>query len=239
MCTFSFRCLIIIESYEADLAAHCSLKGAVGAVLLDHPDRSFAIEASLDLIKGSEFFSQRPPTHFHIQDEYVEVTQGKLIVEADGQERVLTAADGRVVIKPYEHHSLYPIAREKQDDGVTVVKFLLSGEITDSVFELNPVFFENWYKYQDEVVVKGKKVILIQVLSTFDAGGTYITLPKWFGPCKHVVAIALGVVVGRWIGGLLGYQPFYKEWTTDWELACRKMETSLFQRRFADRSKGK
>lgn len=131
------------------------------------------------------------------------------------------------------------MSRENQDDGITVVKFLLSGERTDSVFELNPVFFENWYRYQDEIVVKGKKVDLIQVLSTFDAGGTYITLPKWLGPLRHVLAIALGVVIGRWIGGLLGYQPFYREWTTDWELACRKMETSFFQRRFADRGRGR
>ena len=46
----------------------------------------------------------------------------------------------------------------------------------------------------------------------------------------------MGVVIGRWLGGLLGYQPFYRKWTTDWDLACSKMETSIFQRRFADRS---
>jgi hypothetical protein len=44
-------------------------------------------------------------------------------------------------------------------------------------------------------------------------------------------------VVGRWLGGMLGYQPFYRKWTTDWELACQKMETSLFQKRFADKTK--
>jgi len=33
----------------------------------------------------------------------------------------------------------------------------------------------------------------------------------------------------------MGYQPFYKKWTGDWEVACGKMETSVFQRRFARR----
>ncbi|KAK3984532.1 hypothetical protein QBC44DRAFT_336836 [Cladorrhinum sp. PSN332] len=217
------------------------LNGAVRARLIDHPDRSFAIEANLDLVKGADFFTQRPPAHFHVQEEYVEVTQGKFIIEVDGEERVVTAADGRVAIKPYLDHRLYPVDLSKQDQGVTVVTFLLSGERTDSVFELNPVFFENWYKYQDDVVINGAKIDLIQVLCTFDAGGTYITLPgpSWIPKfVKHTAAILLGVVVGRWIGsGLLGYQPFFKKWTTDWELACQKMETSIFQRRFADRSK--
>lgn len=70
----------------------------------------------------------------------------------------------------------------------------------------------------------------------FDAGGSYLSLPTWI-PFSRTVARALGIVVGRWIGGLLGYQPFHKKWTTDWDLACRKMETSIFSRRFAERAK--
>ena len=27
-----------------------------------------------------------------------------------------------------------------------------------------------------------------------------------------------------WIGGLLGYQPFYREYTTDWELVVAKIQ---------------
>ena len=148
-----------------------------------------------------------------------------------------------------------------------LVKFLLSAEkrsVSDG-FELNPVFFENWYRYQDGIVVGGGRVDLVQVFcvsflflsvptlfilyvryitaadgevsKTFDAGGTYVSFP-WWVPMGKTLSIALGVVVGRWIGsGLLGYQPFYRKWTTDWELACQKMELSIFQRRFADRSK--
>ena len=70
----------------------------------------------------------------------------------------------------------------------------------------------------------------------FDAGDSYLTLP-WFVPMRSLVSRVLGVVLGRWIGSLLGYQPFYKEWTTDWDLACEKMETCFLQRRFSDRKK--
>ncbi|KAK4222535.1 bifunctional solanapyrone synthase [Podospora fimiseda] len=221
------------------------LGGAVSARIVNHPDRSFAIEAHLDLIKGADFFKKKPPPHFHFQEEYIQATRGKIVLEINGEEQVFTPEDGRIAIKPYLDHRTYPVHISKQDEGVTVVSFLLSGEKTDSVFELNPVFFENWYRYQDDVLMNGgdggKKIDMIQVLCTFDAGGTYITLPgPWWIPkfVKHSVAIALGVVVGRWIGsGLLGYQPFFKKWTTDWELACQKMESSIFQRRFADRSK--
>ncbi|KAG7291432.1 hypothetical protein NEMBOFW57_001451 [Staphylotrichum longicolle] len=154
------------------------------------------------------------PVHFHTQAEYIESLQGKVGLEIEGREVVLAPADGRFDIRPY------------------TVKFLLSGARTDNASELNPIFFENWYKYQDDVVVNGKWIDLIQVFCMFDAGGTYLSLPPWI-PFGQAISITLGVVLGRWIGGLLGYQPFYKKWTSDWELACQKMEASVFQRRFA------
>ncbi|CAI7649400.1 unnamed protein product [Penicillium glandicola] len=219
---------------DSDIRVHV-LRNAVTGRLIHHPDRSFAIEVTLDLVKGADFFCHKPPTHFHVQEEYIECTQGHLGLEIDGKEVVLTAGDGPYSIKPYKDHRSYPLSLDRQEEGNTVVKFLLSGEKTDSVFELNPVFFENWYRYQDDVVVNGAKINLIQLFSTFDAGGTYISLPWWI-PFGQTVSRTMGLVVGRWLGGLLGYQPFYSKWTSDWPLACQKMESSFFQRRFADRS---
>ena len=72
------------------------------------------------------------------------------------------------------------------------------------------------------------------VQQMFDAGGSYLSLPDWV-PFGRTLSQGAIIVIGRWIGGLLGYQPFYKEWTSDWDLACRKMETSWFQRKFVDR----
>ena len=143
----------------------CSFKGAVQGRMIQHPSRSFALEITLDLVKGAEFFCHKPPIHFHVQEEYIESIQGKMGLELDGKEHVLSAGDGPMSIKPYVNHRSYPLSLAQQDNGETVVKFLLSGEQTDSIFELNPVFFENWYKYQDDVVVNGARISLIQLFS--------------------------------------------------------------------------
>lgn len=37
--------------------------------------------------------------------------------------------------------------------------------------------------------------------------------------------------MGRWIGGALGYRPFFKEYTTDWDYAVEKLNGSWLQRR--------
>jgi hypothetical protein len=66
----------------------------------------------------------------------------------------------------------------------------------------------------------------------FDAGGSYLSLPTWI-PFSRTLARALGIVMGRWVGSLLGYQPYYRQWSTDWGLACERMRSSIFQRRFA------
>lgn len=36
--------------------------------------------------------------------------------------------------------------------------------------------------------------------SVFDAGDSYLSWPKWV-PCRSLAARAMGVVVGRWVGG--------------------------------------
>ena len=50
----------------------------------------------------------------------------------------------------------------------------------------------------------------IQIMCMFDAGDSYLSPPSWL-PFRSPVGYCLGVVIGRWIGGLLGYQPFYPE----------------------------
>jgi hypothetical protein len=142
-----------------------SLKGAVQGCMIQHPSRSFALEITLDLVKGTEFFCLKPALHFHVQEEYIESVQGKMDLELDGKEHVLSAGDRPMSIRPYVNHRSYPLPLAQQDDGETVVKFLLSGEKTNSLFELNPVFFEDWYKYQDNVVVNGAKISLVQLWS--------------------------------------------------------------------------
>jgi hypothetical protein len=38
------------------------------------------------------------------------------------------------------------------------------------------------------------------------------------------------VIIGRWIGGLLGYKPFFREYTTDWDFAVAKMKGNWWTR---------
>ncbi|KAL7624893.1 hypothetical protein AAE478_004107 [Parahypoxylon ruwenzoriense] len=160
-----------------------------------HPDRVFAYEVTflLQHPRVVSVASQKPPLHFHPhQEEYLEVLEGRLAIEVEGKERILRPEDGEVTFRPWTNHRLYsPVSDKVKDDNLKVTKFLLSAESTPEMFRLDTVFFENWYAYQDQIVVKGERVDLIQVMS----------------------------------------------WTTDWKLACRKMEISLFQRRFADKSK--
>lgn len=132
---------------------------------ITHPDRAFALEISTDLIKGAKYFTRKPPMHFHTQEEYIESVQGKMCLEIEGQEIVLTPEDGAYTIKPYANHRSFPMPLEVQDEGLTEVKFLLSGEKTAQEFGLSIVFFENWYKYQNEIVVGGKDISLVQLLS--------------------------------------------------------------------------
>lgn len=142
-----------------------SLNGAVSTRVIHHHERSFAFHVTLDLVKGAEFFLQKPPLHFHAnQAEYIEAVEGKLGLEVEGKEVVLTSEDPEFCIEEWANHRSYPLEPSRQD-GSKVVKFLLSGEKTPSVFQLNTLFFENWYKYQDETIRTNKKISLIQVLS--------------------------------------------------------------------------
>jgi hypothetical protein len=97
---------------------------------------------------------------------------------------------------------------------------------------LDYTFYENYYRYMDQMVTEGQPIEMIQILCMFDAGGSCMALP-WYIPFNMTISRLMGVVLGRWVGSLLGYQPYYKEWTTDWELARKRMQASHVQRRFA------
>lgn len=146
--------------------------------------------------------------------------------------------DGEFTLQRWANHRLYPLIPTPGDDReeLQTTRFLLSAEGTLEAFALDAVFFQNWYGYQDAVVVGGEKMDILQVMNMFDAGDSYLSFPTWV-PCSRRLAQLTGIVLGRWVGGLLGYQPFHRKWTTDWNKACEKMQTSPFLRRFADHEK--
>lgn len=142
--------------------------GAITTRTVPHDGRVFAAEVVFELehpqlIKLAS--QKKPPLHFHpYQQEYMEVLEGRLCVEVDGKERILTKDDGEILVKPWVHHRLFPPPPGSEENGTRTV-FILSGDDTSEVFKLDFVFFQNWYAYQDEVVLNGKNFDIIQVMS--------------------------------------------------------------------------
>ena len=107
----------------------------------------------------------KPPQHFHpFQDEYVSVSEGALTVEVEGIEHILQPGQPEFVLRRDVNHCLFPPRGEAWKDNHRV-RATLSAENTGTVFSLDLVFFENWYAYQEQVVVHGARLDLIQVMS--------------------------------------------------------------------------
>ncbi|EXV01933.1 hypothetical protein X797_004766 [Metarhizium robertsii] len=229
-----------MSSSDADLVMN-AFGGAIKVLRVDEPNRAFYYDVTffLDHPYLAKVTSRgKPPMHFHpFQEEYIQVVEGTLGVEVETTEYRLTAKDGEFSIDPWANHRLYPIMDNALGSGAgdtvgaKTTRFLLSGEKSRQAFQLDDVFFQNWYGYQDEVVMNGGKFDVIQIMNMFDAGGSYLTFPTWI-PFSRRFAQVTGIIVGRWIGGLLGYQPFHRKWTSNWPLAVRKMGTTLFFCRF-------
>jgi hypothetical protein len=192
---------------ETSLNMVLRFRGAVIGRQLAHPNRAFALEVTLDLVKGRDIFVRKPPTHFHFQEEYIQALEGRLGLEIEGKELVLSAKDGPYTIRPFVNHRSYPLP-ESQQEGCQIVKFLLSGKKTSDPYELNPVFFENWYKYQDEIVVKGAQMSLIQVLSVRD---------QFFGQsnCPEINSHILDIYCWRVISFISTLGPFWSDFVSD------------------------
>lgn len=105
--------------------------------------------------------------HFHpYQEEYVQVVEGRLGVDIDGRELLLGPDDGEFCIRPWANHRLCPPPPEGgHAERFPTTRFVLSGQETEEAYRLDTVFFENWYAYQDRVVIGGQKVDLLQVMS--------------------------------------------------------------------------
>ncbi|MDI1493403.1 MAG: hypothetical protein OHK93_005192 [Ramalina farinacea] len=132
---------------------------------------AFAFEVTFDLTHPHliALAAQKPPRHFHpYQEEYIQVLEGRLGVNVEGfGERDIGVEDGEVVVKPWKYHLLYPVLDDGRPNGegrMKTCRFLLSAEDTGEALKLDTVFFQNWYGYQDDIVVRGAKMDLIQVM---------------------------------------------------------------------------
>jgi len=183
-------------------------------------------------LKAIAATGKKPPLHFHpYQAEFFKIISGKVTIEVEGAERVISAESGEVSIEPGPYHRLWPTPGSEEN----LIFDLSASEAPDVPLIVDQCFFENWYGYQNDVLLHGEKLDIIQVMNMFDAGDSYLALfPRWL-PFGRILAQFTGILIGRWFGSLLGYRPFHPEWTTDWLGACEKMEQSIFYKRFADR----
>jgi len=199
------------------------------------PGKSLAIRATFSCTAApdkatSQKLGRFPLEHFHpYQTESFCVESGTLITVVEGEKHVLTSKSEGLRIPKGACHLLVPDFSSGQD---IVVSVTADEESSAGKYQLDRAFFENWSSYQSEALKYNFTLDILQVLAMWDAGDVVFPLPSWI-PFNKTLARWRGVVLGRWIGGLLGYQPFYLEWTTDWELCCAKMKQSVFQRRFA------
>lgn len=105
---------------------------------------------------------QKPPLHWHpYQTEFVQVSSGSLTVEIEGEEIELTSRSEKLGVEPGLNHRLYPTPGAAERELV----FVISATDAGVPFQLDLAFFENWYAYQDEVLVHGGAVDVIQVMN--------------------------------------------------------------------------
>ena len=173
----------------------------------------------------SEARPKGPPLHFHqFQTEYFRVEKGVMGIEVDGQKKRVVPEDGEISVKAGSIHQFFI-----HPDSPHEMTVYLSASDSGLDYQLDRIFFENWYGYWHDALLHDRGLDWIQFLAIQDGGDAYTPAPSWM-PFRRQIGYWVCVIFGRWIGGLLGYQPFFKEYTTDWEFAVAKMKGSFFQR---------
>lgn len=85
---------------------------------------------------------------------------GSLTVEINGVRRVFTAKDGEYALPPGPHHCIY--GTPGQEDQV--VEFWLGASASPKTAQLDQAFLENWYGYQEDIMLRGVKPDPVQVM---------------------------------------------------------------------------
>ncbi|KAH3953915.1 hypothetical protein HBI24_121800 [Parastagonospora nodorum] len=174
--------------------------------------------------------------------------EGELYVDFGYKRVLLTPSEGDLEIPAWARNRVIPLP--PSEDRNAPGSYSMVPEQSD--YMLDAIFYENYYRYMDHALAPGGEGIsVIQVLCVslflsvalngqgsvshkfqmFDRGGSCLALPNSI-PFSLTLSKAMTVVFGRWLGVILGYQPYYKEWTTDRETAKQRMSTSIFTSRF-------
>ncbi|KAI9740354.1 MAG: hypothetical protein M1834_004933 [Cirrosporium novae-zelandiae] len=166
-----------------------------------------------------------PGLHFHqYQTEYFHVESGLMGIEVDGVMHKIGVEDGEILIKPGSVHRFF-IHPDSTEDLVVY----LSASDSGKDYQLDRTFLENFYGYWHDATLYYGGPNWIQALAILDSGDSYVAPPSWV-PFRRTLGYWGCVVLGRWVGGILNYKPFFREYTTDWDYAMAKISGSYFQR---------
>ncbi|KAF2657852.1 hypothetical protein K491DRAFT_714143 [Lophiostoma macrostomum CBS 122681] len=182
--------------------------GSITFRRVPHPTRYFNLEVTFHDHHPHllHLRDMNPPQHFHYaQVEYFQVLEGALYIDVGSERILLTPESDELPVNPWVRNRVIP---GPLSETTPITKFLLSGPASTTNRMLDYTFYENYYRYMDQMVSGGQPIEMIQILCMFDAGGSCVALP-WYVPFNMIISRLIGVVVGRWVGSLLGYQPYY------------------------------
>ena len=156
------------------------------------------------------------------------VEKGRMGLEVNGKAKIVTPEDG-VIVGPAGCLHRFWVAEDSVEDMIIVLN------ATDAAidYQLDRVFFENWYGFRQDSLTQGKGMDVIQMLSVRGLDSlpeSLLSLRKWsVTSCKNSadrLILVLPIVVRRWgslhscprmgtvpcLGWILDY---YYRWTVD------------------------
>ncbi|EME47294.1 hypothetical protein DOTSEDRAFT_69283 [Dothistroma septosporum NZE10] len=157
-----------------------------------------------------------PPPHWHwYQDEYFHIKAGRYIFTLEGKDTIISASDPQPVRIPARARHTFKVDDTHEGPCRIEISTATSpGSPADDpeAYGANAKFFRNIYSYLDDCYLQGASPSLPQLLLFLDSAEISLALP---GPAwlAQKASYALGVVVGRWLGGyVLGYRSSYPEY---------------------------
>lgn len=120
-----------------------------------------AIPENLRQLINSPDRPKGPPPHFHqFQTEYFRVESGVMGITVDGQVKRVTAEDGEVSVKAGSIHNFF--IHPDSEESMTVY---LSASDSGMDYQLDRIFFENWYGYWHDAMLHDGGLDWIQFLA--------------------------------------------------------------------------
>ncbi|EMR67310.1 putative cupin -type protein [Eutypa lata UCREL1] len=142
-----------------------------------------------------------PLLHFHqFQTEYFRVESGVMGIELNGQHRKVYPENGEISVKAGGIHRFYI-----HPDSPGEMTVYLSASDSGMDYQLDRIFFENWYGYWHDALLHEGKLNFLQYLAIQDGGDAYSVPPNRAKTWGEQLAIDKGKPLNA----------EYEQWTID------------------------